>query len=62
MIFWSQIQYFISTFSTVSILFMLGMLPGILIGINVPDGAGCTNHNFLCDKLRLRQPKVNIGG
>ena len=62
MMFWSQIQYFISTFTTVSLLCMLGILLGALIGINVPDGAGCTSNNLLCNKLRLRQPKVNIGG
>ncbi len=60
--FWGQIQYFISSFTTVSLLVILGIVLGILIGINVPDGAGCTNHNFLGDKLRLRQPKVNLSG
>ena len=39
---------------------LLLMGVGILVGINVPDGAGCSQHNLLCDKLRLRQPKVEI--
>ncbi len=62
MMFWGQIQYFICSFSTVLGLIILGLSLGIFVGINVPDGAGCSNHNLLCDKLRLRQPKVNLSG
>lgn len=60
MMFWSQVQYFICSVSTVSLLILLGLLIGIFVGINVPDGAGCTKQNLLCDWLRLRQPTVEI--
>ena len=58
--FWSQIQYFICSLSTVSLLILLGLSIGMFIGINVPNGAGCTEQNLLCGWLRLRQPKVNL--
>ena len=61
MMFWGQIQYFICSFCTVSLLILLGLSVGIFVGINVPDGAGCNRQNLLCDWLRLRQPKVKIG-
>lgn len=60
MIFWSQIQYFIGSFSTVCILIFLGLFFGLFAGINVPNGAGCKEENLLCQWLRLRQPKVNL--
>ena len=58
--FWEQIQYFICSLSTVSLLILLGLSIGMFIGINVPNGAGCTEQNLLCGWLRLRQPKVNL--
>ncbi|MGB5709399.1 MAG: hypothetical protein WBM44_00610 [Waterburya sp.] len=60
MMFWGQIQYFICSLSTVSLIILLGLSIGIFVGINIPDGAGCSRENLLCDKFRLRQPKVEI--
>jgi hypothetical protein len=60
MMFWEQIQYFICSVSTISLSIILGLSIGIFIGINVPNGAGCSKQNLLCGWLRLRQPKVNL--
>ena len=58
--FWEQIQYFVGSFSTVVWLLIIGITLGITIGINIPNGAGCTDGNLLCQHLRWRQPKVDF--
>lgn len=57
---WEQIRYVINSFSTVACLLILGLSIGIAFGINIPNGAGCTKGNLLCQYLRWRQPKVDL--
>ncbi len=40
------------------IVFILAFVIGGFVFINVPEGVGCDRDNTLCQKLRLRQPKV----
>ena len=55
-----QLQYIISAFTTVSLLIILGSVIGILIGINVPNGAACHRKNLPCRWFRLREPTTII--
>ncbi|MEO1669449.1 MAG: hypothetical protein AAFR77_01480 [Cyanobacteria bacterium J06631_2] len=59
-LFWGEIGYVVGGFRTVFTLLMIGFVIGIFVGINIPDGAGCTNGNIVCKYLRLRLPKVEL--
>ena len=37
----------------------LGVAASLIAGINLPDGVGCTQQNFMCQKFRFKQPKVD---
>ena len=47
-----------SFFFLIFILFLVLFL-GAIAGINLPDGVGCSQQNFLCQKFRFKQPKVD---
>ncbi len=40
------------------ILFLVLFL-GVIAGINLPDGVGCSQQNFMCQNFRFKQPKVD---
>ena len=48
----------LGSFLSTSAVFVVGILIGGAIFINVPEGVGCDRDNVLCQKMRFRQPKI----
>lgn len=59
-VFHQEMEFWLGSFLSIFLILIIGLLLGIIFGLNIPDGVGCTQRNFLCQWLRLRQPKVEL--
>ena len=55
-----EISFWLGSGISISLILMIGLFLGVMFGVNVPDGAACTQGNFLCHWFRFRQPKVEF--
>ena len=55
-----EISFWLGSGISVSLILMIGLFLGVMFGVNVPDGAACTQRNFLCQWFRFRQPLVEF--
>lgn len=53
-----EFDLFISSMFFLGLIFFLGVAVGAIAGINIPDGAACTQGNVPCKSLRIRHPKT----
>lgn len=54
-----HISNVVESFPFIGIVSILVFIVGGIVFINVPEVVGCDSDNVLCQKLRLRQPKVD---
>ena len=54
-----HIRNIVGSFYFVGIVSILAFVAGGTVFINAPEVVGCDRDNVLCQKLRLRQPKVD---
>ncbi len=55
-----EISFWLGSGLSISLILMIGLFLGVMFGVNVPDGAACTQGNFLCHWFRFRQPLVEF--
>ncbi len=55
-----EISFWLGSAISISLIIMIGLFLGVMFGVNVPDGAACTQGNFLCHWFRFRQPLVEF--
>ena len=54
-----ELMNIIESFPFLLLVFFLALFLGAIAGINLPDGVGCSQQNFMCQKFRFKQPKVD---
>ena len=55
-----ELMNIIESFPFLLLVFFLALFLGAIAGINLPDGVGCTQQNFMCQQFRFKQPKVKL--
>ena len=54
-----ELMNIIESFPFLLLVFFLALFLGAIAGINLPDGVGCSQQNFMCQNFRFKQPKVD---
>ena len=54
-----EMMNIIESFPFLLLVFFLASFLGAIAGINLPDGVGCSQQNFMCQNFRFKQPKVD---
>lgn len=55
-----EISFWLGSGISITLIVVIGLFLGLIFGVNVPDGAACSQGNFLCHWFRFRQPKVEF--
>lgn len=59
-VFHQEVSFWLGSGISISLIVVIGLFLGLMFGVNVPDGAACSQGNFLCHWFRFRQPKVEF--
>ncbi|MDJ0574370.1 MAG: hypothetical protein QNJ65_04295 [Xenococcaceae cyanobacterium MO_234.B1] len=55
-----EMMNILESFPFLLLVFVLALMLGTVMGINIPDGVGCDPQNAMCQRFRFRQPKVSF--
>ena len=55
-----EMMNILESFPFLFLVFAIALLLGAMLGINIPNGVGCSQQNAMCQNFRFRQPKVDL--